>query len=184
MVYLFQCLMMIHALWFLLRPISNWIFKTDVPLQRWVPSLLPSIQRVKRGQKMHALQHGIQNKRHIVNTKGTISPLLLIYTVLHHSVVPLLWQYTQVVMHTLVVQETSQMRLQPKTRRHCAIPKSENSSDIPRQWEPVRPRTVSKPTSSSLSEPFTYLCFKITRRIRFSLFAIIIVRIFEKQLYH
>lgn len=33
---------------------------------------------------MHALQHGIQNKRHIVNTKGTISPLLLIYTVLHH----------------------------------------------------------------------------------------------------
>ena len=36
---------------------------------------------------MHALQHGIQNKRHIVNTKGTISPLLLIYTVLHHSVV-------------------------------------------------------------------------------------------------
>ena len=26
---------------------------------------------------MHALQHGIQNKRHIVSTKGTISPLLL-----------------------------------------------------------------------------------------------------------
>lgn len=33
---------------------------------------------------MHALQHGIQNKRHIVITKGTISPLLLIYTALHH----------------------------------------------------------------------------------------------------
>lgn len=33
---------------------------------------------------MYALQHGIENKRHIVNTKGTISPLLLIYTVLHH----------------------------------------------------------------------------------------------------
>lgn len=33
---------------------------------------------------MHALQYGIQNKRHIVNTKGTISPLLLIYNVLHH----------------------------------------------------------------------------------------------------
>lgn len=33
---------------------------------------------------MHALQHGIQNKRHIVNTKGTISPLLFIYTILHH----------------------------------------------------------------------------------------------------
>lgn len=81
--------MIIRALWFLLRPRSNWIFKTDVSLQRWVPALLPSIQRVKVAKKMHALLHGIHNKRHIVNTKGTISPLLLIYTVLHH-VVPLL----------------------------------------------------------------------------------------------
>lgn len=76
--------MIIRALGFLLRSRSNWIFKTDVALQRWGPALLPSIQRVKVAKKMHALQHGIQNKRHIVNTKGTISPLLLIYTVLHH----------------------------------------------------------------------------------------------------
>lgn len=35
---------------------------------------------------MHALQHGIQNKRHIVNVEGAIFfLLLLIYTVLHHS---------------------------------------------------------------------------------------------------
>lgn len=33
---------------------------------------------------MQALQHGVQNKRHIVNTKGTISPLLFVYTALHH----------------------------------------------------------------------------------------------------
>lgn len=40
-------------------------------LQRWLPSLLPLVQRVREAQKMHALQHGIQNKRHIVNTKST-----------------------------------------------------------------------------------------------------------------
>lgn len=51
---------------------------------------------------MHALQHGIGNKRHIVNTKGTIHPLLLIYT----SCITLLFQYTSVVMNTPVVQET------------------------------------------------------------------------------
>lgn len=57
---------------------------------------------------MHALQHGIQNKRHIVNTKGTISPLLLICTVLHHAVVAstVVAIHFKVIMNTLVVQET------------------------------------------------------------------------------
>lgn len=129
---------------------------------------------------MHALQHGIQNKRHIVNTKGTISPLLLIHTVLHHCC------STVVSVHLRGnalwwCKKRSQMRLQPKTRRHCAIPNSENSSDIPRQWQPVRPRTVSKPTPSSRSEPFILCMFQNHKDATFSLFDIIITLEFLKS---
>lgn len=65
---------------------------------------------------MHALQHGIQNKRHIVNTKGTISPLLLIYTVLHHCCSTAVAIHLRVLMHTLVVQETEPVETATKDK--------------------------------------------------------------------
>lgn len=50
---------------------------------------------------MHALQHGIQNKRHIVNTKGTTSPLLVICPVPRHRAIPRSLQRPGVVMRTV-----------------------------------------------------------------------------------
>lgn len=49
-------------------------------------------------------------------------------------------------MNTLVVQETEPDETATKDKTTLCYPNSENSADIPRQWSPVRPRTVSKPT--------------------------------------
>lgn len=61
------------------------MFKTDVSLQGGFHSYC-LVFKVKEAKKMHALQHGIQNKRHIVITKGhnfssTVNPTLSCITV-------------------------------------------------------------------------------------------------------
>jgi len=67
---------------------------------------------------MHALQHGIRNKRHIVNTKGTTSPLRLMCTVQHPRAVPVV-QRPDVVMRTVEVRGTEADETATKDKTPC-----------------------------------------------------------------
>lgn len=55
----------------------------------------------------------------LINTEGTISPLLSICTVLQHGAVPLLEQRTQVVMCAVEVQETEPDETATKDKTLC-----------------------------------------------------------------
>lgn len=71
---------------------------------------------------MHALQHGIQNKRHIVKTKDTVSPLCsLTYAVSHHCRSTVVATHLRGDAHPWWCKKRSRMRLQPETRGHTVL---------------------------------------------------------------
>lgn len=130
---------------------------------------------------MHALQHGIQNKRHIVNTKGTISPLLLIYTVLHHCCSAVVAVHLRGNAHSGGARNRARWDCNPRrddTVLFLTLKTAQTSLGNGNLWDQgLFPNQLLVAYQS----PSFYVCFKITKMQYFSLFDMIMKLEFLKS---